>query len=127
MAHTMGMVDEPVPKHLWRAVKAAQRLEDRSTQKWGSFEALQVMVHQADSELEWCVAGLGILPTPLGLRHGEAASISFHRWGVLAGTIEFFDRKVHRTWITHWVSGVALKWMQICAWIAQRCWNLDNF
>ena len=127
MAYTMGVVSEPVPKRLWKAFKAAQRLEEKSTQEWGSFEALQIMAHQADSELEWCVVGLAILSTLLGLRVGEAASISFHRLGVLAGTPEFYDRKVHRAWITRTVSGVALKWLQFCAWIAQRCWNLDKF
>ena len=127
MAYTMGVVSEPVPKRLWKAFKAAQRLEEKSTQEWGSFEALQIMAHQADSELEWCVVGLAVLSTLLGLRVGEAASISFHRLGVLAGTAEFFDRKVHRAWITRTVSGVALKWLQFCAWIAQRCWNLDKF
>ena len=116
MAYTMGVVSEPVPKRLWKAFKAAQRLEEKSTQEWGSFEALQIMAHQADSELEWCVVGL-----VLGLRVGEAASISFHRLGVLAGTAEFYNRKVHRAWITRTVSGVALKWLQFCAWIAQRC------
>ena len=85
------------------------------------------MAHQADSELEWCVVGLAILSTLLGLRVGEAASISFHRPGVLAGTAEFCDRKVHRAWITRTVSGVALKWLQFCAWIAKRYWNLDKF
>ena len=49
MAYTMGVVDEPVPKRLWKAFKAAQRLEEKSTQEWGSFEALQIMAHQADS------------------------------------------------------------------------------
>ena len=127
MAYTMGVVSEPVPKRLWKAFKAAQRLEEKSTQEWGSFEALQIMAHQADSELEWCVVGLTILSTLLGLRVGEAANISFHRLGVLAGTAEFYDRKVHRAWITRTVSGVALKWLQFCAWIAQRCWNLDKF
>ena len=127
MAYTMGVVSEPVPKRPWKAFKAAQRLEEKSTQEWGSFEALQIMAHQADSELEWCVVGLAILSTLLGLRVGEAASISFHRLGVLAGTAEFYDRKVHRAWITRTVSGVALKWLQFCAWIAQRCWNLDKF
>ena len=127
MAYTMGMVGEPVPKRLWRAFKAPQRLEEKSTQEWGSFEALQIMAHQADSELEWCVVGLAVLSTLLGLRVGEAASISFHRLGVLAGTAEFYDCKVHRAWITRTVSGVALKWLQFCAWIAQRCWNLDKF
>ena len=127
MAYTMGMVGEPVPKRLWKAFKAAQRLEEKSTQEWGSFEALQIMAHQADSELEWCVVGLAVLSTLLDLRVGEAASISFHRLGVLAGTAEFYDRKVHRDWITRTVSGVALKWLQFCAWIAQKCWNLDQF
>ena len=127
MAYTMGLVDEPVPKRLWKAFKAAQRLEEKSTQEWGSFEALQIMAHQADSELDWWVVGLAILSTLLGLRVGEAASISFQRLRVLAGTIEFYDRKVHRAWITHTVSGVALKWMQFCAWIAQRRWSLDKF
>ena len=47
--------------------------------------------------------------------------------GVLAGTAEFYDRKVHRALITRTVSGAALKWLQFCAWIAQRCWNLDKF
>ena len=127
MAYTMGVVSEPVPKRPWKAFKAAQRLEEKSTQEWGSFEALQIMAHQADSELEWCVVGLAILSTLLGLRVGEAASISFHGLGVLAGTAEFYDRKVHRAWITGTVSGVALKWLQLCAWIAQRCWSLDKF
>ena len=127
MAYTMGVVSELVPKRLWKAFKAAQRLEEKSTQEWGSFEALQIMAHQADSELEWCVVGLAVLSTLLGLSVGEAASISFHRLGVLAGTAEFYDRKVHRAWITRTVSGVALKWLQFCAWIAQRCWNLDKF
>ena len=127
MAYTMGVVSEPVPKRPWKAFKAAQRLEEKSTQEWGSFEALQIMAHQADSELEWCVVGLAILSTLLGLRVGETASISFHRLGVVAGTAEFYDCKVHRAWITHTVSGVALKWLQFCAWIAQRCWNLDKF
>ena len=86
MAYTMGVVSEPVPKRLWKAFKAAQRLEEKSTQEWGSFEALQIMAHQADSELEWCVVGLAVLSTLLGLRVGEAASISFHRLWVLAGT-----------------------------------------
>ena len=85
------------------------------------------MAHQVDSELEWCVVGLPVLSTPLGFRVGEAASISFHRLGVLAGTEEVYDRKVHRAWITRTVLGVALKWLQFCAWIAQRCWNLDKF
>ena len=85
------------------------------------------MAHQADSALEWCVVGLAVLPTLLGLRVGEAASISFHRLGVPAGTAEFYDSKVHRAWITRTVSGVALKRMQFCAWIAQRRWNLDKF
>ena len=85
------------------------------------------MAHQADSELEWCVVGLAILSTLLGFRVGEAASISFHRLRVLAGTAEFYDRKVHMAWITRTVSVVALKWLQYCAWIAQRCWNLDKF
>ena len=85
------------------------------------------MAHQADSELEWCVVGLAVLSTLLGLRVGEAASISFQRLGVLAKTAELYDRKVHRAWITRTVLGVALKWMQLCAWIAQRCWNLDKF
>ena len=107
MAYTMGVVSEPVPKRLWKAFKAAQRLEEKTTQEWGSFEALQIMAHQADSELEWCVVGLAVLSTLLGLRVGEAASISFHRLGVLAGTAEFYDRKVHRAWITRTVSGVA--------------------
>ena len=127
MAYTMGVVSEPVPKRLWKAFKAAQRLEEKSTHEWGSFEALQIMAPQADSELEWCVVGLAVLSTLLGLRVGEAASISFHRLGVLAGTAEFYDRKVHRAWMTRTVSGVALKWLQFCAWIAQRCWNLDKF
>ena len=127
MAYTMGMVGEPVPKRLWRAVKAAQRLEEKSTQEWGSLEALQIMAHQADSGLEWCVVGLAVLSTLLGCRVGEAASISCHRWGVLAGTAEFYDNKVHRAWITRTVSGVALNWMQFIAWIAQRRLNLDNF
>ena len=127
MAYTMVVVSEPVPKRLWKAFKAAQRLEEKSTQEWGSFEALQIMAHQAVSELEWCVVGLTVLLTLLGLRVGEAASISFHRLGVLAGTAEFYDRKVHRAWITRTVSGVALKWLQFCAWIAQRCSNLDTF
>ena len=85
------------------------------------------MAHQADSELECSVVGLAVLSTPLSLRVGEAASISFHRLGVLARTAEFYDRKVHRPWITRTVSGVALKWLQLCACIAQRCWNLDKF
>ena len=127
MAYTMGVVGEPVPKRLWKAFKVAQRLEEKSTQERGSFEALQIMAHQADSELEWCVVGLAVLSTLLGLRVGEAASISFHRLGVLAGTAEFYDHKVHRAWITRTVSGVALKWLQFCAWMAQRCWNLDKF
>ena len=127
MAYTMGVVSEPVPKRLWKAFKAAQRLEEKSTQELDSFEALQIMAHQADSELEWCVVGLAILSTLLGLTVGEAASISFHRLGVLARTAEFYDRKVHTAWITRTVSGVALKWLQFCAWIAQRCWNLDKF
>ena len=127
MAYTMEMVGEPVPKRLWKAFKAAQRLEEKATQEWGSFEALQIMAHQADSELEWCVVGLAVLSTLLGLRVGEAASISFHRLGVLAGAAEFYDRKVHRAWIIRTISGVALKWLQFCAWIAQRCWNLDKF
>ena len=122
MAYTMGMVGEPLPKRLWKAFKAAQ-----STQEWGSFEALQIMAHQADSELEWCVVGLAVLSTLLGLTVCEAASISFHRLGVLAGTVDFYDRKVHRPWITRTVSGVALKWLQFCAWMAQRCWNLHKF
>ena len=126
IAYTMGTVGERVPKRLWKAFKAEQRLEAKSTQEWGSFEALQIMVHQADSDVVWCVVGLAVLSTLLGLRVGEAASISFHRLGVLAGTAEFHDRKVHRAWITRTVSGVALKWMQFCAWIAQRCWNLDK-
>ena len=127
MAYTMGVVIEPVPKRLWKAFKAAQRLEEKSTQEWGSFVALQIMAHQADSELDWCVVGLAVLSTLLGLRVGEVASISFHRLGVLGGTAEFYDPKVHRTWITRTVSGVAFKWLQFCAWIAQRCWNLDKF
>ena len=127
MAYTMGVVSEPTPKRPWKAFKAAQRLEEKSTQEWGSFEALQIVAHQADSELEWCVVGLAVLSTLLGLRVGEAASISFHRLGVLAGTAEFYDRKVHRAWITRTVSGVALKCLQFCAWIAQRCRNLDKF
>ena len=81
MAYTMGVVSEPVPKRLWKAFKAAQRLEEKSTQEWGSFEAMQIMAHQADSELEWCVVGLAVLSTLLGLRVGKAASISFHRLG----------------------------------------------
>ena len=85
MAYTMGVVSEPVPKRLWKAFKAAQRLEEKSTQEWGSFEALQIMAHQADSELEWCVVGLAILSTLLGLGVGEAASISFHRLGFWQG------------------------------------------
>ena len=40
MAYTMGVVSEPVPKRLLKAFKAAQRLEEKSTQEWGSFEAL---------------------------------------------------------------------------------------
>ena len=115
MAYTMGVVGEPVPKRLWKAFKPAQRLEEKSTQEWGSFEALQIMAHQADSELEWCVVGPAVLSTLLGLRVGGAASISFHRLGVLAGTAEFYDRKVHRAWITRTVWGVALKWLQFCA------------
>ena len=71
--------------------------------------------------------GLAVLSTPFGLRVGEAASISFHRLGVLAGTAEFYDTKVHRAWITRTVSPVALEWMQFCAWIAQRRWNIDKF
>ena len=125
MAYTMGMVGEPVPKRLWRAFKAAQRLEEKSTQEWGSFEAVQIMAHQADSELEWCVVGLAVLSMLLGLKVGEAASINFHKLGVLTGT-GLYDSKVHRAWITRTVSGVALKCMQFCAWIAQRRWNLDN-
>ena len=127
MAYTMGVVVEPVPKRLWKVFKAAQRLEEKSTKGWGSFEALQIMAHQADSELEWSLVGPAVLSTLLGLRVGEAASISFHRLGVMAGTAEFYDRKVHRAWITRTVSGLALKWLQFCAWIAQRCWNLDKF
>ena len=127
MAYTMGVVGEPVPKRLWKAFKAAQRLQEKSTQEWGNFEALHIMAHKADSELQWCVVGLAVLSTLLGLRVGKAASISFHRLGVLAGTAEFYDRKVHRAWITRTVSGLALKWLQFCAWIAQRCWNLDKF
>ena len=127
MAYTMGVVGEPVPKRLWKAFKAAQRLQEKSTQEWGNFEALHIMAHEADSELQWCVVGLAVLSTLLGLRVGKAASISFHRLGVLAGTAEFYDRKVHRAWITRTVSGLALKWLQFCAWIAQRCWNLDKF
>ena len=61
------------------------------------------------------MVGLAVLSTLLGLRVGEAASISFHRLGVLAGTAEFYDRKVHRAWITRTVSGVALKWLQFYA------------
>ena len=45
MAYTMGMVGEPVPKRLWKAFKAVQRLKEKSTQEWGSFEALQIMAH----------------------------------------------------------------------------------
>ena len=85
------------------------------------------MAHQADSELEWSVVGRVVLSTLLGLRVREAASISFHRLGVLVGTAVFYDRKVRRAWITRTVSGVALKWLQFCAWIAQRCWSLDKF
>ena len=49
MAYTIGMVGEPAPKRMWKAFKAGQRLEEKSTQEWGNFEALQVMAHQADS------------------------------------------------------------------------------
>ena len=51
----------------------------------------------------------------------------FQRLGAVAGTAEFYDRKVHRAWITRTVLGVVLKWLQFCAWIAQRCWNQDKF
>ena len=88
MAYTMGVLSEPVPKRLRRTFKAAQRLEEKLTKEWGSFEALQIMAHQADSELQWCVVGLAVLSTLLGLKVGEVASISFHRLGVLAGTTE---------------------------------------
>ena len=115
MAYTMGVVGEPVPKRLWKAFKAAQRLEEKSTQEWGSLKALQIMAHEADSELEWCVVGLAVLSTMLGLRVGEAASISFHRLGVLAVRAEFYDRKVHKACITRTVSRVALKRLQCCA------------
>ena len=33
MAYTMGVVREPVPKRLWKAFKAAQRPEEKSTQE----------------------------------------------------------------------------------------------
>ena len=127
MAYTMGVVGEAVPKRLWKAFKAAQRPEEKSTQEWGNFEALQIMAQQADSQLEWWVVGLAVLSTLSGLRVGEAAIIRFHRLGVVAGTAEFYDCKVHRAWITRTVSVVALRWLQFCALIAQRCWNLDKF
>ena len=73
------------------------------------------------------MVGLAVLSTLLGLRVGEAASIRFHWLGVLGGKAEFYHRKVHRAWITRAFSGVALKWLQFCAWIAQRCSNLDKF
>ena len=48
MAYTMGVVGEPVPKRLWKAFKAAQRPEEKSTHEWGRFEARQIMAQQAD-------------------------------------------------------------------------------
>ena len=90
-----------VPKNAWQLVRGKERMAGQGrTQRWGSLEVLEAMGRRAQSPHERMVVALAFLLTACCLRVNEATSIKAIDLQQSASTIQFYDQRSRRQWVT---------------------------